>query len=683
MVRMVIVGAGRGASALLPIFCNNKDIDIVGVVDTDLHAEGVKLAQSYNIPVSVDYESLINETLPDVIVDVTGNPEVTNSLNKICPDGAEVIGGRSAFLLWNLVEEREKQEAEARRSLKEHQALYQVGLMLASAVSSKEVFETIIRSAMEITNTPAGSLALYNKEKNEMELAVSIGLSEDFAEITSWTCRQGGITQRIMKHRSSFVSNDLKKYDLSYDSSVMKREGIRSLIATPLLCGDDIVGILYVDDFKPRRFTEREVSILNLLANKAALVIKKTSLLERLGKTNGELQEANQLKMDFLANMSHELRTPLNSIIGFSELLLDRIPGEINEEQEQYLKDILESGYHLLMLINDILDISKIESGKGELYLEDFELPVLLRGIERAISTLIQKKNQIFKVIIGENVEDLRADKRKIKQILFNLLSNAIKFTPFGGQIRLEAVKKQDYYLLSVADTGIGISPKQCEVIFDEFRQLDSSATRHYEGTGLGLALAKRFVKLHHGRIWVESTEGEGSKFFFTVPIKQESHEPVEKKVVTKPEKELTPEKSEKQDVSLRGKGKTVLIVDDDHKTLEILRTYLYAEGYQVLAVNCGKTVIKIVENIKPDLIALDIRLPEKSGWEILRELKSRSDTKDIPVVIISIVDDKDLGFKLGAADYFVKPFRTSRILNRVHVLCSESNANLVSQTDR
>ncbi len=659
MTRMIIVGAGKGGTALLPIFYADKDIEVVGVADTSPDAEGIRLANKLGVPVSQDFRQLIETTSADVIVDVSGNPQVTQIINEIKPRKVELIGGLSAKLLWDMVAEREKREAEITKSLKEHKALYNIGLMLASAVSTEQVFETVVHSAMEITNAPAGSLTLYDKEKNLARLVVTVGLSKKFSQVESWPCRKNGITHYIVENRSSKVICDISHAEPEMDTPLIAEEGIKSLIATPLIFEQEIVGILYVDDFKPRQFTQREVSILNLLANKAALAIQKTSILEKLS-------QANRLKSEFLANMSHELRTPLNSIIGFSELLLDQIPGAINQDQRQCVSDILGSGQHLLQLINDILDISKIESGKTEIYLEKIDFEKLTNEVKSTINSLAKQKSQTFEVNIADDVDTVHVDRRKIKQVMLNLLGNAVKFTPENGRIELRIVKKGSDYLITVKDDGVGIAQEQHDVIFDEFRQLDGSHTRKYEGSGLGLALAKRFVELHNGKLWVESELGKGSCFQFSLPISQPQVERITRKGVQQEYRKPLPARKDKTE-----KYK-ILIVEDDSHSVDILRTYLEKENYEVFVADSGDYALELAKRIKPALIALDIKLPQKDGWQVLRELKSSAETQSIPIVIMSIIDDKELGYRLGAAEYLVKPFDKQEMLKKVLALCRQ-----------
>ncbi|MBI5789682.1 MAG: response regulator [Candidatus Schekmanbacteria bacterium] len=676
MLRIVIIGAGKGGTALLPIFYQDKFVQIVAIADIDLNAEGIKFAKRYNIPFTDNYLEVIKRTDVDVIINVSGSDEVTEAVKNNKPPNVEVMEGKSAKLLWGLIDEGRKKENEIRKSLMEHKALYKIGLMLVSAASTNEVFETIVRSAMDITNSPAGSLALFNPETQMMELVVSIGLCEEFANVNKWPIREGGLTHHVIKRKFPVVISDIREKTF-LDNSAVTAAGIQSLVAVPLMSEGDIVGILYIDDFKVRQFTQREVSILNLLATKAAFAIEKVRLLEKLEKANQDLLEANRLKSEFLANMSHELRTPLNSIIGFSELMLDRIPGELNTDQEQCLNDILESGQHLLTLINDILDIAKIESGKTELNMEYFDLRQLVDKVERTVASLVGQKSQLLEIFLDKQIGEVYADGRKIKQVLLNLLSNSIKFTPEGGTIRVEAALKPDHYLIRVRDTGIGLRKEEFDIIFDEFRQVDGSCTRKYEGTGLGLALAKRFVEMHKGKIWVESEIGKGSCFSFTIPLIRDNGVTGNSDILeeegtleTEPEFDMPTVNRNLCNLSVKlsqpERGRRILVVEDDPKAADLLRCYLNNEGYQVFVATSGKQAIDMANEIRPALITLDVMLPKRDGWDVLQELKSNQELSDIPVIVISIVDNKELGYSLGAVDYFVKPVDWLKMLPRI-----------------
>ncbi len=296
--------------------------------------------------------------------------------------------------------------------------------------------------------------------------------------------------------------------------------GVRAVIIAPMLWEGNGIGAISVGRENPGPFTEKDIALLRTFADQAVIAIQNARLFREIQDKSRQLEVANQHKSEFLANMSHELRTPLNAIIGFSEVLLERLFGDINEKQDDYLKDIHSSGRHLLNLINDILDLSKVEAGRMELDLSTFDLP---SAIANAL-TLIRERAQKHGIAIAQNVEpelgNVVADERKFKQILLNLLSNAVKFTPDGGRIDVGARRQGDNIMIAVHDTGIGIAPEEQEAVFEEFRQVGSNYTSKQEGTGLGLALTRRFVELHGGRISVDSKPGQGSTFTFTLPIK-------------------------------------------------------------------------------------------------------------------------------------------------------------------
>jgi signal transduction histidine kinase len=239
---------------------------------------------------------------------------------------------------------------------------------------------------------------------------------------------------------------------------------------------------------------------------------------EELGRLYGQIEAASRHKSEFLANMSHELRTPLNAIIGFSEVLLERMFGELNPKQEEYLQDILTSGRHLLSLINDILDLSKVEAGRMELEPSAFDLPLTLEGCLTLVRERASRHGITLELDMDESLGQFVADERKLRQVVLNLLSNAVKFTPEGGRIRLQGGREDDAVQISVSDTGVGIAPEDQEAVFEEFRQVGSDQARKSEGTGLGLALARKFVELHGGRLWVASEVGKGSTFTITIP---------------------------------------------------------------------------------------------------------------------------------------------------------------------
>jgi signal transduction histidine kinase len=306
----------------------------------------------------------------------------------------------------------------------------------------------------------------------------------------------------------------------AYQSSVrdtLIRFGYRALLSVPLLREDQIIGSLSFNRKAPGEFPPEVIEVLKTFATQSALAIQNARLFREIADKSRQLEVASRHKSEFLANMSHELRTPLNAIIGFSEVLNERMFGELNPKQEEYLKDIHASGQHLLSLINDILDLSKIEAGRMELELTDFDLPAAMDNAVTLVRERASRRGVTLQMAVAARVGAIRGDERKIRQVLLNLLSNAIKFTPEGGRIEVRAAPADGSVEVSVSDTGVGIAPEDQEAVFEEFRQVGPSAAKQ-EGTGLGLALCRKFIELHGGTIRVTSAVGAGSTFTFRLP---------------------------------------------------------------------------------------------------------------------------------------------------------------------
>ncbi len=451
------------------------------------------------------------------------------------------------------------------------------------------------------------------------------------------------------------------------ESAYMNMMGLRikplDIVVIPLIYKEDIIGVLQISSIKgiddktfdgllKRVSPQIAISIQGLLEN-----TERRRLNEELVRANEELQamneelrdmneelklkqtelnevniklaEASRAKSEFLANMSHELRTPLNSIIGFSDLLLNRMYGDLNETQKEYIEIINKSGRHLLNLINDILDLSKVESGKMELDVSKFRIDDLFTSVINMFKEKAIKHNLKLTLDI-EPVADMEmeGDERKLKQIMFNLLSNAVKFTPDGGSITVSArlikgpESGSDCIEVSVRDTGIGIKEEDIPRLFKEFVQLQPVYEKSYEGTGLGLALTKRLVELHGGSIRVESEYGKGSNFIFTLPLRQ--------KGIVKSQK--------KRDVK-EGKIKNILIIDDDVKTVEIIKNSLEREGFSVWSAMSGRDGIELAEKEAIDLIILDLMMPDMSGFDVLRHIRSDERLRDVPVIILTAME--------------------------------------------
>ncbi len=496
------------------------------------------------------------------------------------------------------------------------------------------------------------------------------------------------------------------------------------------------------------------------IERKTALLTERTRLLELLERANRDLRELDKLKSTFLANMSHELRTPMNAIIGYTELLIDGVDGPINEEQAKSLRKVVTNARHLLQLINDVLDISKIEAGKVELEIKELDLKWLIDSAIPIFEPFIKQKGLTLTINIDEGMPLVYGDEDRLKQVLINLISNAVKFTHQGGIIISARLSDRGiqpgepplFAEICVEDTGIGIKDEDIGRIFDKFVQVDLTTIRQYEGTGLGLSIVRGLISLHKGMVWVTSTYGKGSKFCFTVPLQKKLLEkPAEPVVEPKMAEALAKyfgmtEETFLQEPEIAGKPlhcweyvrcgqpncpaygsdesrcwlilgthcagmklaaypekadfckgcdviknimlesskkykpikesikaeevtkKTVLAIDDNPEAIDIIKKYL-GDEYEVVGLLSSEKALEKAKELKPLAITLDILMPKKDGWQVLKELKSTPETQDIPVIILSIVEDRKLGFSLGATEYILKPVEKSLLLRKLRNL--------------
>ena len=383
-------------------------------------------------------------------------------------------------------------------------------------------------------------------------------------------------------------------------------------------------------------------------------------------------EESTQLKSQFLASMSHELRTPMNSILGLTELIIEK--SSLDDKNKERLQVVYKSGKRLMNLINDILDLSKIEAGKMELREEDVLLEEILEEVETTINPLVTEKSLEFNIIRDTNTRILvNTDRGKITQVLINLLGNAIKFT-HQGSIELKISTTVEKMLqFDVKDTGIGISEENQKIIFEEFRQIDGSTTRRYGGTGLGLAITKKIIELLKGKIWLKSESERGSTFSFTVPL------------IPAQAKTLTAEVQVNINTLIKNRSNPILVIDDDPEVRYTIGQYLISKGYSVeYAENSDDGIKKAIE-LQPFAITLDIMMPDKDGWTVMKELKENEETKDIPVILISITGDKNLGYGLGAFEFFIKPLSADKLLSalgRLEMLAHKSIQKVVIVDD-
>jgi len=438
-------------------------------------------------------------------------------------------------------------------------------------------------------------------------------------------------------------------YNLDFDPAHIRipdLPAVRSELAIPLKIGQRVIGALDVHSTEPNAFGPDDIAVLSTLSDQLAVAIENARLYQEQLETTTKLREVDRLKTQFLANMSHELRTPLNSIIGFSKVILKGIDGPVTELQQQDLEAIYSSGQLLLRLINDILDLSKIEAGKMELAFAETDLEEIIMGVLSTTSALVKDKPEIeLRHNVAPGLPPITADATRLRQILLNLLSNAAKFTA-KGYIELSVTYDTRFVTMRVKDTGIGIPADKFDLIFQEFEQVDGSTTRSVGGTGLGLPISRHFVEMHGGRIWVESELGIGSTFAVQLPIKgsQVTEEKVDE-IITSSDRNL------------------ILAIDDDADVIRLYKRYLERQNYQVIGLPDGKHAVQKTRELRPYAILLDLLLPGKNGWAIIQELKADPETKDIPIIMCSIVSASGRGFSLGAADYLVKPIADDQLL--------------------
>ena len=543
----------------------------------------------------------------------------------------------------------------------------------------------LIKKLLEKTNSNLGVFYLLNEAGDKFEHLTSIGANPElFEKFDAKNC-EAGLGQAIAK-KEIFHEKDIPKDTIYKYRTIAGTAICREIITIPVLVNDKVIAIISLASIN--KYSDECLAIVNqiriginiafsnIIANEKTrhlldeINIKNDELqiqAEELKASNEELkfqaeeikaqkhmvEEATKLKSEFLSNMSHELRTPLNSILVLSQGLLSTNAMAFSKKEKEYIEIIERNGRNLLKLINDILDISKIEVGKIDINNTYFQLKELIEAGLSSIRPLAEEKKLKINYSIAKNIPMIYSDLDKLKQVFINITGNAIKFTE-KGSITIDAGIEEKQVYIKISDTGIGIKEEYLTNIFDEFRQVDGTTTRKFEGTGLGLSISKKLMNLIDGDIIVQSTYGKGSNFTMIFPF--ETMAEIKQEIVNNSYK-----------YSIESTKKTILIIEDEPKSADIISDYLTKQDYNTIITNNGKKAIELAKKIHPYAITLDVIMPEMDGWEVLSKLKQLKETMDIPVIIISISDDAGTGFALGASGYLIKPVYKEQLLSEIN----------------
>ena len=567
----------------------------------------------------------------------------------------------SVFWVARDITERKKSEEAIQRRNQYLAVSAEIGKLVTSILDLSTIFARTVNLITDRFNVYHA--AIFIVEETGFNAVLKEGTGEAGAEMKqmehSLQLNDKSIVGSVASTGQLVVANNVLENPLYMAHPLLAET--RSELAIPLKIGTRVIGVIDMQSRELNSFNEDEVSVLQTLADQVAVAIDNARSFELSQQAVMEMREADRLKSQFLANMSHELRTPLNSIIGFSRVILKGIDGPVTELMQQDLTAIYNSGQHLLGLINDILDSAKIEAGKMELAFDEVNIQDLTHSVLSTMSGLIKDKPIEMRQFIEQDTPTVRADAIRIRQVMINLLSNAAKFTEEGSITVNVAPYREDgkkLVKISVTDTGSGISIQDQEKLFQAFSQVDASPTRKSGGTGLGLSICKQLINMHGGQIWVESKESEGSTFHFTLPLFNKENELAEEG------------------------NKVILTIDDDPQVIGLYERYLQPQGYHVHSLTDPSRAVEVAKQVKPFAITLDIMMPGTDGWTVLDTLKSDSATRNIPVIICSIVEDIEKGFNLGASDYLVKPILEEDLVNSLDRLNADGSIREVLVID-
>jgi GAF domain-containing protein/CheY-like chemotaxis protein len=572
-----------------------------------------------------------------------------------------------------LLNELRARTTELARSVEELRALGAVSQAINSSLDLETVLDTIVTKATQISGTEAGAIYVLDEQQREFQLRATFGMSEEL--ITAVRNMHSEISEAVglltEAHEPSQQA-DLRDLPATPLNDTILRAGYRARLVVPLMRFGNVVGALIVRRKAPGAFPANTVDLLQTFAAQSALAIQNARLFSEIGEKSHQLEVASQHKSRFLANMSHELRTPLNAVIGVTEMLLEDARDLKRDDEIEPLDRVLRAARHLLALINDILDLSKIEAGKMELHLESFSLAPLIEDVVKTIEPLAAKNGNRLVVDCLPDTGTIHADQTRFRQALLNLASNANKFTEKGTvtiAARHEPIDGREWITVAVTDTGIGMNTEQMGRLFQEFSQADSSTTRKYGGTGLGLAISRHFCRMMGGDITVDSNPGEGSTFTIRLPRIVETEQ---MRMMAEPESGRT------HSGAAATQAPRILVVDDDPTVRELVARHLERAGFAVTTAKGGQDGLRLARELRPAAVTLDIMMPDIDGWTVLAAMKGDPALSHIPVVLMTIVEEKNRGYALGAADYLVKPVDRGKLVEALRHICGSSAGRIL-----
>jgi len=662
----------RSEADLRTLFSSMEDV--VLVVDKDGRYK--RIAPTNPSRLVRPPEELIGKLMHDVMPKETGDRAVS-AIQKTLQSSETVqleyellIENETLWFLANLtklnetdvfwvardITERKKAEEAIRRRNEYLAVSAEIGKLVTSTLDLNSIFARTVNLINERFHFYHAGIFIVEETGFNAVLQEATGEAGEEMKERKHTLKvnEKSIVGKVTLDGQAVIVNDVMENPLHKLNPLLPET--RAEAAIPLRIGNRIIGAIDIQAKTVGAFTEDEIAVLQTLADQVAVAIDNARSFKLSQEAVMEMREIDRLKSQFLANMSHELRTPLNSIIGFSRVIIKGIDGPVTELQQQDLTAIYNSGQHLLGLINDVLDLSKIEAGKMELAFDEVNIADVTTSVLSTMSGLIKDKPIQMKRIIEPNLPTVRADAIRVRQVMINLLSNAAKFTD-EGDILVEVGLKpgltgRKELRVSVTDTGPGIAKEDQVKLFLAFSQVDDSPTRKTGGTGLGLSICQHIINMHGGRIWVDSDLGKGSTFHFTLPLFRK----------------------EKEGESTPHSNKVILAIDDDPLVISLYERYLHPQGYLVVPLSDPSRAVERVKQLKPFAVTLDIMMPGIDGWQVLDTLKGDPETRNIPVIICSIIEDLEKGFNLGATDYLVKPILEDDLVNALDHLNADGS---------